>query len=379
MRVGIMGGTLDPVHSGHVLVARKARELLKLDRVMLLPAGDPPHKAPPTPKADRMEMARLAASECEGLFACAVEIDRAGVTYTVDTLRELSRANPNTEWFYLIGADTLDVLDSWRDFAEVAGICTFAVNDRADEDVNAARVREMEEKYGARFARLPFRGPEISSTDVRERVAEGKSVAGLVSEAVEAYIRERGLYLCGKSKAQILDILKAELKPGRFRHTLGVAETVRRLAPRFGVDPLRAELAGLLHDCAKAMPVDELRSLAREGVADVDEEELAADRVVHAPAGSVIAQRRFGVRDQSILSAIRKHTLGGGDMSAMDALIYVADFIEPNRSEFPGLSEARELAETDIFAAARLCAQLTNEHVRSEGGRPHPRTLAMLK
>ena len=379
MRVGIMGGTLDPVHSGHVFVAGKAMELLGLDRVMLLPAGDPPHKTPPTPKADRMEMARLAAAGCDGLFACAVEIDREGVTYTVDTLRELSRANPNTEWFYLLGADALDMLDSWRNFGEVAKMCTFAVNDRAEEDVDAARIRALEEKYGAKFVRLPFRGPEISSTDVRERVAEGQSIAGLVPEAVEAYIRDNGLYLCGKSKAQILDILKSELKPGRYVHTLGVAETARRLAPRFGVDPMRAELAGLLHDCAKSMPIDELRKLAREGVPDVDAEELAAERVVHAPAGSVLAERRFGVRDRSILSAIRKHTLGGAEMSAMDALIYVADFIEPNRKDFPGLREARNLAESDIFAAARLCARLTDEHVKREGGRSHPRTLAMLK
>ena len=374
-----MGGTLDPIHSGHVYVARTAREILRLDRVMLLPAGDPPHKAPPTPKADRMEMARFAAADCEGLFACALEIERAGVTYTVDTLRELSSMNPDTEWFYLVGADTLDVLDSWRDFGEVAKLCTFAVNGRADEDVDAARMHELEEKYGARFVQLPFNGPEISSTDVRTRVAEGRGIDGLVPESVERYIRERGLYLCGKSKAQILDILRTELKPGRYRHTLGVAETARRLAPRFGVDPARAELAGLLHDCANSMPIEELRSLARAYVPDVDEEELAAERVVHAPAGCVIAAQRFGVKDRAILSAIRKHTLGGAEMSAMDALIYVADFVEPNRREFPGLAEARELAENDIFAAARLCAKLTNDHVMEEGGRSHSRTLAMLK
>ena len=379
MRVGIMGGTLDPVHSGHVYVARMARELLRLDRVMLLPAGDPPHKAPPTPKADRMEMARLAANECGGLFACAVEIDRGGLTYTVDTLGELTRANPNTEWFYLVGADTLDVLDSWRSFGEVAKMCTFAVNGRADENVDRALIRKFEETYGAKFVVLPFNGPEISSTDVRERVAEGRSIEGLAPGSVERYIRERGLYLCGKSKEQVLDILKSELKPGRYRHTLGVAETAMRLAPRYGVDPRRAELAGLLHDCAKSMPIEELRTLTRDNVPDADEEELAAERVVHAPAGSVVAEQRFGVRDRSILSAIRKHTLGGAEMSAMDALIYVADFIEPNRAEFPGLSDARALAEKDIFLAARLCAQLTDQHVRSEGGRSHPRTLAMLK
>ena len=374
-----MGGTLDPVHSGHVFVAHRARELLRLDRVMLLPAGDPPHKVPPTPKEDRMEMARIAASGCEGLFACAVEIDRGGVTYTVDTLGELTRANPDTEWFYLIGADTLDVLDSWRNFGEVAKLCTFAVNGRADEDVDMARVRAFEEMYGAKFVILPFNGPDISSTDVRARVAEGRDISGLVPDAVERYIRDRGLYLCGKSREQILDILRSELKPGRFRHTLGVAETAMRLAPRCGVEPRRAELAGLLHDCAKSMPIEELRAMVRENVPDADAEELAAERVVHAPAGSVVAEKRFGVRDRSILSAIRKHTLGGAEMSALDALIYVADFIEPNRADFPGLSEARALAEKDIYLAARLCAQLTNEHVRREGGRSHPRTLAMLK
>ena len=379
MRVGIMGGTFDPVHCGHVFVAERAKELLELDRVMLLPAGDPPHKAAPISKGDRMEMTRLAAAHGGGLFACAVEIDREGVTYTVDTLGELTRVNPNTEWFYLIGADTLDVLDSWRNFGEVAKLCAFAVNGRAAEDVDMDRIRDLEDRYGAKFIVLPFNGPEISSTDVRLRVAEGRSVEGLVPEEVERYIRDRGLYLCEKSKEQILDILRSELKPGRFRHTLGVAETALRLAPRYGVDPRRAELAGLLHDCAKSMPIEELRALVRESVPDTDAEELAADRVVHAPAGSVLAARRFGVRDPAILSAIRKHTLGGAEMSAMDALIYVADFIEPNRAEFPGLREARELAETDIFAAAKLCARLTNEHVRSEGGQSHPRTLAMLK
>ena len=356
MRVGIMGGTLDPVHSGHMFVARRAREILKLDRVMLLPAGDPPHKDPPTSQADRMEMARLAAAGCEGAFACALEVDRAGVTYTLDTLRQLRQMNPDTEWYYLIGADTLDVLDTWREFGEVAKLCTFAVNGRAEEDASVARMRALEERYGARFVNLPFHGPDVSSTQVRERVAEGRSAAGLVPEPVAAYIRANGLYLCAKSKAQILDILRSELKPGRFRHTLGVAETAKRLAERYGVE----------------------RALARE-VPDADAAELAADRVVHAPAGSVMAYRRFGVRDASILSAIRKHTLGAAEMSAMDALIYVADFVEPNRADFPGLSAARSLAERDIFAAARLCAQLTSEHVRSEGGRPHERTLAMLK
>ena len=112
---------------------------------------------------------------------------------------------------------------------------------------------------------------------------------------------------------------------------------------------------------------------------DVDAEELETESVLHAPAGMVHAQRRFGVRDGEILSAIRKHTLGDRQMSALDALIYTADFIEPNRKWFPGMDEARALAETDIFAAAAKCAELTNQYVLSQGRKPHPRTVEMLK
>ena len=140
MRVGIMGGTLDPVHMGHIQIAETALREMKLDRIMLLPAGDPPHKAHPTPKADRWRMAQLAAETVTGMFACSVEIGRTGTTYTVDTLRDLHICNPNTQWYYLIGADTLDVLDSWRCFDQVAKMCTFVVAGRGDEPASAERM-----------------------------------------------------------------------------------------------------------------------------------------------------------------------------------------------------------------------------------------------
>lgn len=378
MRIGIMGGTLDPVHNGHIQMAQCTLEMLHLDRVMLLPAGDPPHKANPTLKTDRLEMARLAAQDIEGLFACSIEVFRGGTTYTVDTLHELHEKNRNTEWFYIIGADTLDVLDTWRNFAEVAKLCTFAVYGRADEDASHARMLYLKEAYGAEFITMEINGPNISSTDVRSRVAAGESIDDLVPESVAAYIAERGLYLCSHSKAEILDMLKADLKPSRFAHTLGVAETAIKLSHNCGVDPQRAELAALLHDCAKYMPVDEMRKLVIENGIDADELEMQAESVLHAPAGSVLATQKYGVKDPAILSAIRKHTIGNAEMSALDALIYTADFIEPGRKDFPGLKHARQLAENDIFKAMFECARLTNEYLESQGKRPHPRSLAML-
>ena len=379
MRIGIMGGTLDPVHSGHLQIAIAAMQALKLDRVMLLPAGDPPHKQHPTLKTDRLRMAQLAAAEVPGMFACNIEIFRKGTTYTVDTLKELHRSNPNTEWIYLIGADTLDVLDTWRNFGEVAKLCTFAVVGRGADDASPASMRRFEAGYGAKFLLLPFNGPEISSTEIRRRAAVGEDISEFVSASVADYIQSHGLYLSGKSKPELLAILKSTLKPSRYIHTLGVAETAKRLADRFGVNPAKAELAGLLHDCAKYLPLDEMRKMVKRGVLDADETELDTESVLHAPAGMVYAQKVFGVRHPEILSAIRKHTLGDAQMSPLDALIYTADFIEPNRKSFPGLDEARKLAESDLWAATRRCAELTNEYLIEQGKQPHLRTITMLQ
>jgi len=379
MRVGIMGGTLDPLHNGHIRLAQFAKDYLKLDRVMLLPAGDPPHKQRPTLKTDRLEMARLAAKECEGCFACGIEVFRSGTTFTVDTLHELHDKNPGTQWYYIIGADTLDVLDTWRNFAEVARLCTFAVFGRAGDDASPESMRRLQRDYGAVFECLPCNGPDISSTDVRRSAARGESLAGMVPTPVEHYIRKRGLYICKMTRDEVIAELQNILKPSRFRHTLGVAETAVHLAGRFGADPVRAEFAALLHDCAKYMPLDEMRAIVRAGVPDADPLELETISVLHAPAGAAYAAQHFGVQDEAILSAIRKHTLGDRNMSLLDALIYTADFIEPNRDAFPGLEEARMLAEKDIYAAMYKCAQLTNDHLISQGRQPHPRSLAMIE
>ena len=122
-----------------------------------------------------------------------------------------------------------------------------------------------------------------------------------------------------------------------------------------------------------------MRAMLRQSDIPTDDAEMAADSVLHAPVGALLARDTYGVRDSQILSAIRKHTIGDAEMSPMDALIYTADFIEPNRKPFAGLAEARALADVDIYAAMRRCAQLTCEYVRAGGAQPHPKTLKMIQ
>lgn len=381
MKVGILGGTLDPVHNGHIEIALAAMDALALDRVLLLPAGDPPHKKRRTDKWARMHMTELAAGGYPGLVASDMEIRRMGTTYTVDTLTLLSVEQPDVEWVYIVGADTLNKLDTWREFPRVARLCAFAAVERpgCDQALTRLRANAISECYGTRVDILPVSGPKISSTMVRRRVAEGNGIDDLVPPAVSDYIRQNGLYLCDYNEAQILEMLKGHLTYRRFIHTLGVADTAQRLAPKCGVDPMRARLAGLLHDCAKSMPLGQMRALVAAHMPDLDKEELDTRAILHAPAGMIVARDNFGVRDPQILSAIRKHTVGDGEMSAMDALIYVADFIEPGREDFPGLDRARRAAEKDIWQAMHVCAALTAKHLKERGQPIHPRTLSLLE
>lgn len=381
MKIGILGGTFDPVHNGHIEIAMAAMAALGLDQVALMPSGDPPHKTRATDRLDRLRMTEIAAKDRPGLFASDLEIRRKGPTYTVDTLSALAVEHPEVEWTYIMGADALNKLDTWREFPRIARLCSFAAVSRpgCDEDLARLRARAISSCYRTRVDLLPVSGPPLSSTAVRKLVAEGESIDACVPPAVADYIRQKGLYLCKYSEGQILERLKGMLTEHRYTHTLGVAATARRLAAGCGVDPQRARLAGLLHDCAKSMPLDEMRELVLKNLPDMDEEELETRAILHAPAGMVMAREIFGVRDAAILSAIRKHTVGDGQMSPMDALIYVSDFIEPGREPFPGLEKARKLAEKDIYKAMVCCTQLTAKHLKAQGKPINSHSKALLE
>ena len=161
MRVGIMGGTLDPVHNGHLEIARAVKEACGLDAILLLPAGDPPHKLRETNRFDRLEMAYLAAKTQPGMIVSDMEVMREGTTYTVDTLSELCASRPDTRWVYIIGADTVRVLHKWRNFEKVAGLCEFAAVGRPG--YAASEMQEdadgLMREYGAKIRLLEVCGP----------------------------------------------------------------------------------------------------------------------------------------------------------------------------------------------------------------------------
>lgn len=189
MRLGIYGGTFDPPHLGHLVVASDACDALALDRVLWVPSAEHPFKRGRvrTPAATRLELVRAAVAGDPRFEACDLELRRAGPSYTVDTLREIAAARPGAELFLLVGADVLRELPAWREAHEVARLATLVVMGRGGMGTLPA---------GSPFAAtaVPVTRVDISATELRGRVAAGRSIRYLVPEAVRTLVERDGLY-----------------------------------------------------------------------------------------------------------------------------------------------------------------------------------------
>ena len=189
MKRGVLGGTFDPIHLGHLRAAENAREALALDEVVFVPAGSPPHRGQPlTSGVDRYAMVALATAGHPAFVASDVELFRDGPSYTADTLAELRRRRPADDLFLIVGSDTFPEMRTWKDPERLFSLCTVAVADRPGVEPPAFG------DAAPRVERVPGPGLSISATEVRRRVKDGRSVRYLVPEAVSDYIAKRGLY-----------------------------------------------------------------------------------------------------------------------------------------------------------------------------------------
>ena len=198
-RIGILGGTFNPPHLGHLVCAQEAHAALNLDRVVLMPAAATPHKAVPgDPGAEvRLELCRLATARDERLAVSRVELDRPGRSYTVDTLAALRSAHPEDELTFIVGGDMAASLPSWRDPGRVLSLAGFAVAERAGEGAGREEILDALDTFPGAAERLEFFTMpriDISSTEIRRRVAQGRPIRYLVTDDVADLIGARGLY-----------------------------------------------------------------------------------------------------------------------------------------------------------------------------------------
>lgn len=191
-RIGVMGGTFDPIHHGHLVAAEEARHALGLDRVLFVPAGVPWQKSDRTisTAADRLAMVQLAISDNDAFEASSVDIDREGTTYTIDTLRALRAADADASFFFITGADAILQILTWKDPHEMLSLATFVAVTRPGHDLGGLRALGL----GEGVVTLEIPALAISSSDIRGRVAEGRPIRYLLPASVAAYVADHELY-----------------------------------------------------------------------------------------------------------------------------------------------------------------------------------------
>ncbi|MDO4483029.1 MAG: nicotinate-nucleotide adenylyltransferase [Clostridia bacterium] len=350
--IGIMGGTLDPIHEGHIRMARAAAKTVRLDRIIMLPTGNPPHKTNISPAEDRWRMLCAATAKEPMLEPSRMEMDREGVIYTVDTLREIQQQNPKAELYYMIGSDTLLDLKNWRNYEQVLTMCRFLVCprpwDASPEEITEERKRLT--AMGGKFISVDMEPVDVASSELRKALCEDKPAPHL-PVVCATYARLAGLYGIAPHldrAEEWLGKLFADLTVKRFAHTLAVTHTARQLAMLHGVDVKKAEVAAVLHDCAKCMPLKEMQAICREHSLTDDPAVLESGALMHSLVGAYLASEKYGVEDPDILHAIANHTTGCAEMTRLDMVVYLADKIEPTRDPYPTLDRVRMLAQLSL-------------------------------
>lgn len=317
MKIGLFGGTFNPPHTTHVNIAKAAIEQLGLDKLIVMPCGDPPHKEVDVDKATRFKLATFAFQDFAEVSD--YELNKLGKSYTVDTLQHLKELYPDSELYLIIGGDSLVNFGKWYHPKQIAALATLVVADRGRK-TSSATVRRIERDYGAKVSRLVIKANTASSTELRLRYEFGLSNVDYVPANVDGYVLQRGLY---SKHRKMVDKLRAFLKPERFSHTFYVVKRGLELATE--EEKEKVFLACLLHDCAKYIaPAD-------YGKYNFIKPDDMPNSVVHSFLGAEVAKRDFGVTDKEILDAIAYHTTGRPSMTRLDKIVYVADKTEDSR------------------------------------------------
>ena len=384
-RIGIYGGTFNPPHIGHIQAAKQAVKTLQLDKLLLIPDRVAPHKELPDNSPSpwqRLDMLRIAAGQDPALEVSDIELNREGPSYTCETVAQLKECYPQAELVVLMGTDMFLSFPSWRCPQKILAGAALAVAYRGDrqERQEVARMQRQLESQGAKVYLLENQVTEISSTQLRRMLAFG-CADSFLSPGVGDYIRQNELYDTGADwknlpMEQLEQVVRRLLKPNRVAHVLGCRDTAVELAQRWGADPVDAARAGLLHDITKALDGPLQLTLCQAYGKMLDDFSRKYPKTLHAFTGSLVAGRIFGEND-AVVEAIACHTTGKADMNLLETILYVADYMEPNR-DFPGVERLRQAAFQDIQAALKLGLEMTLEHLKNQGSEVSPQSQEAL-
>lgn len=348
-RIGIFGGTFDPIHFGHINLLKAAQEQLSLSKIIVVPNGNPPHKHNDAPKEDRLNMVNEALSDYPDFIVSDYETSSEEESYTYKTVKHFSEEFPDDELFFIMGMDNLEEFKFWVKPEDICKYCTLVFAGRDDIEFSEGETEHLKVTLNAKIEKIDY-SYKCSSTEIREMLENGGYIFDMLSLDTLRYILKNGLY--GTQNISEYDFYEKELakyvEKKRFIHSLGVAATAYLMARKFGEDAKLAYFTGLLHDISKRMPLSEQLELCNE--IKLHPDERAYPKMLHAPAGAAFIKKNYNITDEKLLSAVRYHTIGDVNMTLFDKILYMADYIEPSR-DFVGVEKLRELSFTDIDKA----------------------------
>ncbi|GHV60393.1 nicotinate-nucleotide adenylyltransferase [Spirochaetia bacterium] len=379
MRLAILGGSFNPVHIGHLFLADAVLTAFGYDRIILIPAFKSPFKqgASGGSPLDRLDMLAAAIPGDPRLGIDDCEIKREGVSYTIDTIADITRRyRPEGKPGLILGDDLAREFPKWKSADEIA--------EQADVII-ARRLLSGDGVYPYPNRQLQNEVMEVSSALVRERIGEGKNWRCLVPLGTRTIIEDRRLYGlpategdCGEKpagagggKAAITQALivemeeaaRGKLNSARFHHSRNTALLAADLCRHFGLESKAGYLAGIIHDMGKPLGEEELLHLAKADGGEISKLERKKPGLLHGRAGAVMLKERYGIRSQEVLDAVKYHTTGNAAMGPLAKVLYIADKIEVSRERIDPALRNFSAHEGTEQGLDRLFGTVLNETV----------------
>lgn len=344
MKIGVFGGTFNPVHNGHIRLLECASSAIDFDKILVIPDFIPPHKSNDgvVDGIHRLNMCKLAFSHIKNVEVSDLELKRQGKSYTIDTLNNLKTIYPNDELWLIVGGDSLLNFKQWYKYDEIlekANIVTMARDLSKKTELNEMSIDLSKNKnYIVILDELPI---EASSTEYRQ------GIKNLIPKEVENYISGNALYV---NTDEIIKYIKENISEKRANHILNVADMAKKFANHFCEDENKAYLAGLLHDIVKETPKDYQYELIKDDECFSDPNFINSPQVWHGFAAAKFIPQKFKITDSKILNAIRFHSTGNGQMSRFEEILYMADLVSLERN-YEGVEKLREQCFNDFNGA----------------------------
>ncbi|MFV8489196.1 nicotinate-nucleotide adenylyltransferase [Mycoplasma sp. 31_09] len=343
MKIGIYGGSFDPIHKGHIKTARYVINKLGLDKLLIVPAATSPFKTKGKKASgqDRQNMVQLVLEDKMEL--CDFELKRGGVSYTIDTVQYLANKYKDAQLYLIIGSDLVPNISGWKNIEQIASLAKITVV-RRNSKINKVNIK----KYNGILLDNPIF--EASSTDFK------KGMFNLVDDKVAQYIAAHNLYL--------EQLVHNTLSAKRAKHCVSTASFAAELAKTHGLDAKKAYLAGLLHDIAKEFSDEQVLYLINKY------ESALANGLLpykyHQTAGYIWVKYGYKLPDEEIAQAILCHTSMCEDMTWLDKVLFIADKICEGR-RYPGIQQTRKLCFENLEAGFAQVVQETYQYNLDKG------------